>query len=226
VTLTGAVRVEGGGSSPTLSDPTPSTKRKRWWPFLLAGAVAAALVVSGVLAATYQPLEFGGAYGGAFAGLPVGSLPRFVNTLAGQSYYIPPQRTVFTIVESIENSGPKAVTIEAVSVVVPPSQGISPWPLRPAGQARYMPEYNNDYTKSGLPVQGLSLGPGQSVRVGIPVKMAGDCYVRGSGVGVTVFYVEERFLVFTQWVALPVGTPLFMHEPEPKDAGSDLVCPK
>ena len=224
--LTGAVRIGGGGSSPTSSDPTPIAKHKRWWPFLLAGAAAGALVVSGVLAATYQPLEFGGAAGGAFAGLPVGSLPRFVNNFAGEVYYIPPQRTVFTIVESIENSGPKAVAIEGVSLVAPPSPGISPWPLRPAGQARYMPEYNNDYTKPGLPVQGLSLGPGQSIRVGIPVKMAGDCYVRDSSVGVTEFYVEERFLMFTQWVALPVGTPLFMYEPEPRDAGSDLVCPK
>ena len=32
--------------------------------------------------------------------------------------------------------------------------------------------------------------------------------------------------MFTQWAALPVGTPLTMYEPEPSDAGSDLVCPE
>ena len=174
--LTGAVRVGGGGSSPTSSDPTPIAKRKRWWPFLLAGAAAGALVVSGVLAATYQPLENWRSSRWRLRGSPARFAASICKQLTGQVYFIPPQRTVFTIVESIENSGPKAVTIEGVSLVPPPSPGISPWPLRPAGQARYMPEYNNDYTKPGLPVQGLSLGPGQSIRVGIPVKMAGDCY--------------------------------------------------
>jgi hypothetical protein len=39
----------------------------------------------------------------------------------------------------------------------------------------------------------------------------------------SVFCVKERFLTFTDWVAIPLETPLIFHEPEP--GGTGMVCP-
>ena len=187
-----------------------------------------ALVVLGLLASTYQPLAFGGSAGGTFPGLPAGSPGRPVNSCGGLTpgSCIPAQRGVFTIVESIQNTGPNAVTIEAVSMTHPVPHAPS-WPLVAAGHVLYMPEY---YTrgqrvwKAGRPFRGLSLAPAQDITVDIPVRMARACYVRSSVITLNVFYVEERFLTFTQWVALPLGAPIMMREPE-GPGGPGVVCP-
>jgi hypothetical protein len=149
---------------------------------------------------------------------------RAVNTFGGSNgdIYVPPQRGIFTVPESIQNSGPVAVTIEAVTASRPERAGITPWPLRPAGQALYLPA-DGPRPASGRPVAGLSLRPGQAIFVGIPVRMSGDCHVPNGWTGLRVFYVKERFLIFTHWVAIPLGTPLMFHEPEPSGAG--MVCP-
>jgi hypothetical protein len=188
--------------------------------------VVVALVVGGILVTTYQPLRFAGAAGGRFPGLPVGSEGRLVNSFASASgdYYVPPQRTAFTIVESLQNTGPLAVTIEAVSMLPPGSS----WPLVPAGRVLYMPAYytykEHQWT-SGRPVRGLSLSPQQGVEVGIPVRTADPCYVPNSGASLRVFYVEERFLAFTKWVAVPLGMSVVLREPEPQSDSPGLVCP-
>lgn len=70
---------------------------------------------------------------------------------------------------------------------------------------------------------GLSLRPGHTIYVGIPARMSGRCYVPDGWTGLDVFYVEERFLFFTHWVAIPLATPLVFHEPEP--GGANMVCP-
>lgn len=66
----------GGGGGPD---------RRRWWLGVIGGLLALALVVLGVLAGTYQPLIFGGAWGGAFPGLPGGTGLRPVNTFGSSN---------------------------------------------------------------------------------------------------------------------------------------------
>jgi hypothetical protein len=232
MTLTELDRESGNGavSVPDVSTPTAKPRRRRWpWAVaVVAGAVVVAFVVIALLAGAYQPLEFGGSWGGTVPGLGATAVGRNVNNFGGQTgqFYIPPRRTAFTIVESIQNSGPTTVTIEDVSLA-PPNEAYS-WPLRAAGQALYMPEYYRGKTawRVGRPVDGLSLGPSQAIVVGIPARMSGACYQPNSSTGATVFYVQMRFLTFTKWVALPLGTPLLMREPEPRGNNPGLICPK
>jgi hypothetical protein len=68
----------------------------------------------------------------------------FLNVTNGDTY-IPPQRGVFTITESFENSGPEAVTIEAVTILSPQerteeTQGEPLSPLTPAGTVHWRDE--------------------------------------------------------------------------------------
>jgi hypothetical protein len=79
---------------------------------------------------------------------------------------------------------------------------------------------------SGSPVARLSLAPGESILVGIPVRMAGTCYEPTGWTGTNVFYVKERFLFFTHWVTVTVQRPWIMHEPfaRGQDAARGLPC--
>ena len=78
------------------------------WPY----CSLAALVVLVVLAGAYQPIQFGGASGVSFPGLPTAAGLRSVNTFGLQwgQFYVPPQLGAFTVVESVENTGPETVT--------------------------------------------------------------------------------------------------------------------
>jgi hypothetical protein len=199
--------------------------RRRWWLIALGGFGALSFVVAGVLAGTYRPLMFGGVSGGSFPGMPAGLGLRAVNTFGDSDgqIYVPPQRGVFAVAESIENSGPVPISIEAVTALRPEQPGsAAPWPLTAAGQALYVPA-DGPRPARGKPVAGLSLRPGQAIFVGIPVRLSDACYVPNGWTGLNVFYVKERFLLFTRWVAIPLGTPLIFHEPEPSGAG--MACP-
>jgi hypothetical protein len=98
-------------------------------------------VVLAVLAGTYQPIRFGDFYGGDFPGLPHGTGLRSVNTFAGAAgeIYVPQQSGAFSVIPSIANNGPLAVTIEAVSILSPQQQadvgqGVAPFPSFPPGR--------------------------------------------------------------------------------------------
>lgn len=210
----------GGAMSARGDQP----QRRRWWLIALRGLAVVCVVVTAALAGTYQPVGFGGYWGAGFPGQPAGIGLRDVNTFGNSNgdLYVPPQRGVFTVAESIQNSGPLAVTIEAVTVIRPGQPGITPWPLRPGGQALYMPEYG-PRPATGRPVAGLSLMPGQAIVVGIPARLSSACYVPNGWTGANFFYVKERFLFFTRWVEIPLGTPLMFHEPEVGASG--MACP-
>jgi hypothetical protein len=80
---------------------------------------------------------------------------------------------------------------------------------------------------SGTNVAGVSLPPDQGLRLGIPLRMPSACYITGSWNTIDPFYVKERFLTFTHWVAVQVQSPLLLRAPD--DAGvphKDLTCPK
>jgi hypothetical protein len=229
----------GGGDPPTAGPP--ATRRRRRWrrPVLLGlGALfTVAVVVLAVLAGTYQPVQFGYSYGGAFPGLPTGTGIRIVDNFGGASgeFYVPPQSGVFSVEPSIFNNGPETVTIEAVSILSPQDQaniahGVPPWPLVPAGQVHWRFQYTGAGQKgsiSGSSVVGVSLPPGQGMSLGIPLKMSAICYTQGSWTGIDVIYVKERFLLFTHWVAVQFQPSLIMHQPESPfgEPGKDLVCP-
>ena len=105
-----------GNGEPPAADPPGSRRRSpwRWWLLGLGALVVAAVVVLAVLAATYQPVQFGGAWGGNFPGMPAGKGIRDVNTFGGATgqTYVPPQSGVFTITESIYNPGPEPASDE------------------------------------------------------------------------------------------------------------------
>jgi hypothetical protein len=228
-----------GDGEPPPADLPRSARRspRRWWLRGLGALLAAAVIVLAVLAATYQPVQFGGAWGGTFPGLPAGVGIRAVNTFGGTTgqTYIPPQSGIFTITESIFNPGPEPVIIEAVSILSPQQQaqaaaGIAPWPLTPAGPVHWMLQYPSPHRSgpvSGASVAGVSLAPGQGLTLGIPLRMPSACYITGSWSGIDTFYVKDRFLAFTHWVAVQVQSPLLLRQPD--DAGvpaQDLTCPK
>jgi|SRR5580658_8710328 hypothetical protein len=237
--LTGSDLHRAGNGEPPAAGPPASRRRSpwRWSLFGLGGLLAAAVVVLAVLAGTYQPIQFGGEWGGSLPGLPAGIGIRQVNTfgIATGQTYIPPQSGVFSITESIYNTGPESVTIEAVSILSPQQQadaaaGSPPWPLVPAGPVHWMFQYTTlrqPDLASGTSVVGVSLPPGQGIRLGIPLRMPSACYITGSWSGIDTFYVKERFLAFTHWVAVQVQSPLLLRQPDapgvPKD---DLTCPE
>jgi hypothetical protein len=239
----------GNGEPP--AGGSGGSRRRRWsWRrrilLALGALVAAAVLVLAVLAGTYQPVQFGNAYGGVFPGLPAGTGTRAVNTFGGATgqTYVPPQRGVFTLTESIQNRGPQTVTILAVSILSPQAQvsGVYPWPLTPAGTVRWMtPAYDGPHlhtpSTSGSFATSVSLAPGEFMYVGIPLRMSGRCYDPGAWTSNDVFYVKERFLFFTHWVPVQVQSAWILHSPADPGNGpgpasrpiqepaKDLVCP-
>jgi len=227
-----------GSGDPPGFGPSPRSRARipwrRWAPATLTSLVVAALVVLTVLAWTYQPIPpFSGEGGGSFPGLPAGTGLRVVNTFGTQTgqLYVPPQSGAFTVVEGIQNTGPEAVTIEAVSILGPQQQamirdGAPTYPLIPAGQALGWIETWRSPLPAARPVAGLTLGPGQVIRIGIPVRLSSGCYIKGSWSEVVDFYVKERFLIFTHWVAVPFGIPLLFQDPsDPQVPAQDVACP-
>lgn len=148
--------------------------------------------------------------------------------------YVPPQLGVFTILETILNTGPEPVTIEAVSMLSPAeqanqAQGSPPWPLTPAGPVRWQNMITSSIEPrpvSGTSVAGLTLRPGEDVYVGIPVRLSGTCYDPGSFAAVDTFYVKERFLSFTHWVTITLGSPFIFRQPSSPggEPAKDLTC--
>jgi hypothetical protein len=226
----------GDSSSPGAVPPGPR-HRGRWLLFGFCVLLTAAAVILAVLAGTYQPVQFGNQYGGAYPGLPAGKL-QYVNRFGldtGQ-VYAPPQAGVFTLVESLANDGPEPVRIEAVSILSPQQQanaadGTPAYPVTPAGAVRWRLQdssFGLTGPFSGNSVAGRSLVPGQPIVVAIPLRQSGHCYDPNGWMQINAFYVEERFGPFTHWVAVPLMLPLLLHNPS--DPGNpeparDLVCP-
>lgn len=217
--------IEGraGGGAPEIA-LLPPRKGRRWRRLLLGVLgllVVTAVVVLGILAGTYQPLDFGGAGAASFPGLHSGTGIRYVNDFdePGQ-IYIPPQRGSFPLVTSIENDGPYTVTIEAVRLAAPGAPAGTLWPLRGSGAVRYRPEYSKDAVGSGTFSRPLALPPGNDILIGIPMRYASSCFVRGGWTNVSDYWVKERFLIFTQWVEMTLPQRILLAEPEPRSAGT------
>jgi hypothetical protein len=221
---------------------SPASRRQRaprHWVLLAVGALlAAAVIVLVVLAGTYQPIAEGGQWGVGYPGMPSGTGLRTVNNFLNVSNgdtYIPPQRGVFTITESFGNSGPEAVTVEAVTILSPDEQaeetkGEPLSPLTPAGAVRWRDEDlgpGMPPPTSGNSVVGLTLAPGQDIVIGMPLRISGPCYEPGSSTEADAFYVKVRYLSFTHWVAVPFQAPLLLLQPAAvgQQPAKDFVCP-
>ena len=217
------------GGSAGLPAGIGSRDRRRWWLLLLLGFLAVLGIVLVLVAAAYQPLGPGTAIVGRLPGLSLPGHARQVNTFGGQTgeLFIPPQRGIFGVSVSLGNSGPMAVTIEAVSMTPPGTD--YPWPLLPAGPVLYWTSvtFGGPHSATGRPIVGLSLMPGQEhdIYVGIPVRTS-SCYISGSFSVLDSFYVKERFLVFTKWVRVLLLQPLLVNAPAdpPNQPGPGRVC--
>ncbi len=230
MSLAGADLGSGPGVPPSAAlgaAPARRRWRSRWWWLLAAAALpVAAIVVLTVLAATYQPIAYGADTGiGYFPGLPNGKGLRWVNNLGGFSadLYVPPQHGMFTIDASIVNSGSRSVTIEAVTLL---RVGGSFWPLTPAGPVRYYLVQGGIQQPSVRILRNVSLGPGQQIDIGIPVR-TWPCALKDGWTLVSGFYVRERFLSFTHTVALPFGLQgqhLLMHHPGGHQGERNVFC--
>jgi hypothetical protein len=235
VVITDSHPTQPGNGSPASRRQRP---RQRWVLLAVGALLAAAVIVLAVLAGTYQPIQEGGLAGIGFPGMPSGTGLRTVNNflhVSNGDTYIPPQRGVFTVTESLGNFGPEAVTIEAVTILSPQqqmeeTQGQPPWPLTPAGAVHWRDmEAGPGLTPptSGSSVVGLTLAPGQYIAIGIPLRISEPCYEPDSSTGADAFYVKVRYLSFTHWVAIAFQVPLLLQQPFPagQQPAKDFVCP-
>jgi hypothetical protein len=192
-----------------------------WWSPVALIALAAAILA--LLAASYQPLQPGGAGGGSFPGLPTGVGIRWVSRYIpnGPELYVPTQRGPFALAGSVVNRGSFPVTIVGVS-----QQPGSPFSA--TGPPHYLTsaEWNlANFTHPARHVlRDVRLAPGQEIMIGIPLRIA-YCADRSSYVGEDVFLVTERFLGFTHTVPMPFvdyGRPVITNAPggQPGEAGT------
>ena len=200
-----------------------------WWSLAGFGVLAAsALITVSVLAATYQPLSFGGTGNSAelYPGLPAGDGIHLVNTVGGlhEDFYIPPQRGTFSLFADITNSGSYAVTIESVSL---PTGG----PVTLAGPVRYSTPGMGGSIMIPPPISrvlhNVVLRPGHDLFLGFPVR-TWPCTQQYGWASESSFTVKMRFAMFTRTVAMPwgsLGDSLVMHSPggRPGDAGTFCV---
>ncbi|HEY7262798.1 MAG TPA: hypothetical protein VH589_15095 [Trebonia sp.] len=219
MSMAGQLSGQGQGSPPAAVTRAPGRRGfwRHWWRLVLASLalIATAVIVLAVMAGTYQPLGPGGA-GPAVSGA---TGIRNVNTFGASAgdIYIPPQKGPFTIWVNIGDSGPAAVTVEAVRVG-------NPWPLVPAGALQYQlpgPAWRTRPFKSYRLAGG---GPGSGVMIGIPVRTGSHCYANNSWVHIDSISVEERFLMFTHWVSIPLSNPLILHAPGGTPGTPGAVC--
>jgi hypothetical protein len=172
-------------------------RRLLWWSPAALIALAAAILVP--LAASYQPLQPGGAGGGSYPGLRIGAGIRWVSKylLNGPELYVPPQRGSFGLAASVRNTGSFPVTIVRISQ--PPGS-----PFTAAGPARYMTpgEWENFTHPPRHVLRDITLAPGQAIMIGIPLRIA-YCADRRDYAGDDVFLLTERSFGFTHTVPIP-----------------------
>jgi hypothetical protein len=205
--LAGAPRETSRDWPPRSAGP-PARRVRSWLLGTLLTLVLAASAVAVVLtaeAARYQPVSFGNQESTtmSFPGLPTGRGIRPVNDLGGLSedFYLPPQRSTFSLSASIRNNGSHAVTIESVS--------LSPvTPFRLAGPVRYaLPAVDTAFGSPGRVTRVLHdvvLQPGELMDVGFPVQ-AWPCGSTQGWEAIAGFVVRERFAWFRHTVTVPWG---------------------
>src|SRR5580698_2543418 len=224
-------RPEGAGGPPLPATIAESPRRRHCRAWLLAAAVLVlVLAVIGLLlgiAAVYQPLSRGGlSLDAPFPGMPPGVGIKVVNNFAllGGDYYVPPQRGEFSFGLSVRNSGSRPVTIEAVTTSVLPAD--STYPVRLAGPVLYTTDMGQPGTPRTHVLRNLTLGPGQTIFIGIPLRMW-PCGQTDGWDTDTAFYMKEHFLFFTHTIAVPWsmnGAKLIMRSPGGTPGDPHTIC--
>jgi len=185
------------------------------------------LSVFGVLlgkAVVYQPVGWGG-LDAPFPGMPAGLGIKVVNNFAlvGGDYYVPPQHGVFSFGATITNYGSRPVIIETVVTSATPPDN---YPVQLAGPVMYTTEVSNLGTPRTYVLRNVTLGAGQTIFIGIPLRTR-PCGQTNGWVIEPAFYVKERFLLFTHTVALPWstnGAKLIMRDPGGAPGRAGSVC--
>ena len=222
------------GVSDPMETAAPTSARVNRWPFVLAGAVvivlAAAAITGAALGSSYQPIRFGN-FGG---GLSRPIITRQVNNfppMDGQ-LYLPPQKSVRGgLLVSLTNNGHFPVTILSASLNPPDAQRPvfrESEPLRDAGAATYWPLAGSP-TGTGTRLAGMTIKPGQSIFVRLPVTTAG-CWMPAHGYStISAFWVKVKFMFWTHLVQIWWTSPydqsegaIIAHEPETQSRGG--VC--
>jgi hypothetical protein len=209
--------------APFESSRRGDLRHRRQLLLLLLTPVALLTVAAGVLAllaAHYQPLSSGGSGGGSFPGLPLGTGIQWVNGGPEEDLYVPPQRGTFALSSTLVNTGSFPVTIEAVTQL-PGS------PLIPAGPVLYfVSALQNELQQArGRVLRNVTIAPGQEITIGMPLR-TWRCAYRHENTGVASFLIRERFLIFTQTVALPLigGPEVIMNTPGSEPGDPNTVC--
>jgi hypothetical protein len=208
---------------------TPTQRRRRRRRVIgLVAALAGFVVISLVIAANhYQPLDNSGGLiveNYQFPGLPAGVRPVPVNTfgnLPGE-LYLRPQRGVMTLAVILKNDGPMAVTIESVS--------IDPQ-LPNAGKPLYLvvtrATANSGFSAVRGPVHGISIGPGETIVMGIPIHVPECVNKSATPYVMTDFYtITERFLAFTHAAQISIGPTPLIWLPGYARGTADFACAK
>jgi hypothetical protein len=221
---------DGAGGPPLSAASAESPRRRYRWPWLLAACVPILLGVVGVLlgkAAVYQPLDNGGlTLNAPFPGMPQGIGIKVVNNFArlGGDYYVPPQRGEFSFGLTIGNSGSRPITIEAVTTSDDPANRT--YPVRLAGPVLYTTDMGRPGTPKTHILRNLTLGPGQEIFIGIPLR-TWPCGQTDGWLTDPAFYVKEHFLFFTHTVAIPWstnGAKLIMRLPGGIPGETGVIC--
>jgi len=196
----------------------------------LAIVLIAAVITGAALGSSYQPVQYGD-YGGGLGGQIITRQVNNFPPMDGQTY-LPPQRSGrggwFV---SLANNGDFAVTIVSASLNAPDAQGPifrQAEPLRDSGTPTYWPEAGI-HSGLGTRLAGMTLKPGQTILVRLPVTTAG-CWLPTGGYAIlATFWVKVKFMFWTHLVQIWWTSPydesedaIIAHEPMPASQGG--VC--
>lgn len=187
--------------------------------------IAVAVAIAAPWAATYQPLQPADNISASFPGLRTAtgmrSVYQYIPLPNAPELYVPPQPEPFGLSATVVNTGSFPVTIVGVSQ---PAGS----PFSAAGPVRYLTlaEQNSNARPPRHLLRDYTLGPGQGITIGIPLRI-GYCADRRSYVGADVYLLAERFLGFTSTVPLPFedwGRPVLTNAPGGQPGPPGTFC--
>jgi hypothetical protein len=196
-------KLDGAGGSPSMPTAAAGSPRRRWRRAWLLAASVLAFAVVGVLlgkAAVYQPLGWGG-LDGPFRACRQASASQGsqqLRTSRRRLLRAAPARRVF--LRRFDREQRLAARDYRGGNHVAPADGS--YPVRLAGPVLY----TTDMGRLGAPqthaLRNLTLGPGQGIFIGIPLRMQ-PCGQADGWSTDAAFYAKEHFLFFTHTVPIP-----------------------
>jgi|HubBroStandDraft_5_1064220.scaffolds.fasta_scaffold147889_1 hypothetical protein len=177
-------------------------RRATWIAWVAGLAVLTVLVVGGVLAARYQPVAYGEGEEAIQGQVVIKAVDRLGIT-RGQTYIPPQAPTTGSLIVSLTNTGPFAVTVLSVAPVNQGSLAV----LTPTGAVTYVPLAGSkpEVTGKSPRIDGVSLRTGEQVLVRIPFRTP-ECWQTGTSL-IREFSVTTKFLFWTHRIAISWTSP-------------------